>query len=616
MKVRNWTVAHPNLVEHFAFQQLTPCYAQRVLLIGALSVEPVWEGHVRELSQTTLSYLLSAGSLPPTPTYDFIVFDTPLSSTDVFSAALTSILPALSPQGMICLSAKSHAGNSHVILSERASERVAELGLLLYTWHPREVPSFPEGCALFLARSDYDPLLHAVQLAEAGRPDWSVRVLQNVPGEMFSTEEIRARVAAERLRYCGQIETVFGHPPNDFALLVQAQKDFYIAIYTLPELHAAYRNMAELWRRFGYEAMGARLLRSVLHAKNDPATRAMLETFSNARENHPYETTPVWTGTRRLPRILIITHDYSDYGMDTLYDGLCSVLGADHVVEFPWKPTLHGQRIETAANYPCVFDYPGEPRTVDTIVQELATGQYDIIVFGDVVQHAYRDEVRRMLQAAPNVPVVVYDTWDNPHNLRHTALEYLGRPDVAAYFKREMLAGCDYGENAFPLPFGYPDRLVPATLPETRTTDLFWAGKRIFGTRTLYLGYLERLLGRRFDTQYTQDEYGRVLDSARIGLSVFGFGFDTVRYWELAAHGCLLLAERPPIRIPFDFEEGVNAVFFDDLAEMESKLTYYLNHADETARLAAAGREHFLQYHTASARAEQFLGRLETLFAW
>ena len=216
--------------ESFAFQHLTPCYAQRVLWIGTLQEEPIWEGYIRELSQTTLDYLLKAGSLPPVPTYDFIIIDDPIPSPDVLGHTLRAILPALSPTGMICISAHAHAANHDVILSDQASTHVAQLDLLLYTWHPREVPSFPDGCALFLTRCDYDPLIHATQLAKAGRPDWSVRVLQNVPGEMFSTEEIRARVAAERLRYCVQVEKVFGHAPNDFTVLVQAQKDFYIAI--------------------------------------------------------------------------------------------------------------------------------------------------------------------------------------------------------------------------------------------------------------------------------------------------------------------------------------------------------------------------------------------------
>ncbi|NUM56500.1 MAG: glycosyltransferase family 1 protein [Candidatus Hydrogenedentes bacterium] len=299
--------------------------------------------------------------------------------------------------------------------------------------------------------------------------------------------------------------------------------------------------------------------------------------------------------------------------MDTLYDGLCQVLGAENVVEYPWKPTLHGQNKEAAVSYPCWFEYPGKPRSADEIVGELRAGRFDLIVFADFVQMNKQDDVLRMLDAAPDVPVAVYDPWDDGSATQDVAKTYLGGRAIAAYFKREMLACLDYGPNAFPLPFGYPDRHVPKTVNGNRATDLFWAGKRLFGTRSLYLDHLHGVLGRSLDQKLSQEEYRRAIAGARIGLSFFGFGFDTVRYWELAAHGCMILAERPLIRIPFNFVEGESAVFFDDLPELEEKLAYYLAHEDEADRIGKAGREHFLNHHTTSARARQFLGTIENL---
>ncbi|MDZ4860169.1 MAG: glycosyltransferase, partial [Candidatus Hydrogenedentes bacterium] len=107
--------------------------------------------------------------------------------------------------------------------------------------------------------------------------------------------------------------------------------------------------------------------------------------------------------------------------------------------------------------------------------------------------------------------------------------------------------------------------------------------------------------------------YKQSLADSRIGLSFFGFGFDTVRYWELAAHGCMLLAERPLVRIPFNFIAGESANFFDDLPELEQKLAHYLAHPDEAQMIATAGHSHFLKYHTTSARARQFLGRIQMI---
>jgi len=221
-----------------------------------------------------------------------------------------------------------------------------------------------------------------------------------------------------------------------------------------------------------------------------------------------------------------------------------------------------------------------------------------------------QSDISLLLDAAPDIPVVAYDPWDDGSASAELAKKYLAGRPLAAYFKREMLACLDYGPNAYPLPFGYPDRHVPQNVELTKPNDLFWAGKRLFGTRPLYLDYLKAHLAYPWDRVYSQEEYKRALTQAKIGLSFFGFGFDTVRYWELAAHGCMLLAERPLIRIPFDFIDGQSAVFFNDLPELEHQLAYYLARPIEATEIAQAGHAHFRRYHTTSARARQFLGRI------
>jgi spore maturation protein CgeB len=100
-----------------------------------------------------------------------------------------------------------------------------------------------------------------------------------------------------------------------------------------------------------------------------------------------------------------------------------------------------------------------------------------------------------------------------------------------------------------------------------------------------------------------------------VGLDLFGFGFDTVRYWELPALGCLLLAERRPIELPFDFVDGRHALLFEDLAELEDRLAWCGAHADAVTELARAGYAHFHRHHTESARARQFVAMAEAALA-
>ncbi|MBM3289526.1 MAG: glycosyltransferase family 1 protein [Candidatus Hydrogenedentes bacterium] len=473
----------------------------------------------------------------------------------------------------------------------------------------RVMPIDEEWSAFAFARDTYDPPVYARQLAGAGMPGRAAAVLDWMETYAQLEGGPRSAIAIEKLRYFRQ---AVERATPAHTVLFHAQKEFHLAVHEWPRRVGPYLDQAGIWRRCGNDDYAARLLRSVHHVTDDAAAGEALEQC--ARESTPQpgaESLPEWTGTMRAPRVLVLTHDSSDYGMDTLYDGLCQVLGAENVVEYPWKPTLHGRNKDAAVGYPCWFDYPGRARSTDELTIELREGRFDLIVFADFVQMNKRDAVRRMLDAAPDVPVVAYDPWDDGGPSQDAAIEYLGGGPLAAYFKREMLACLDYGPNAYPLPFGYSDRHVPTTLPERRSTELFWAGKRLFGTRSLYLDRLAEVLGRSLDQTYSQEEYRAAIADARMGLSMFGFGFDTVRYWELAAHGCMVLAERPLVRIPFNFVEGESAVFWDDLPELERKLAYYLAHPDEAEAIGRAGRERFLRYHTSSARAKQFLGVIE-----
>ena len=74
-----------------------------------------------------------------------------------------------------------------------------------------------------------------------------------------------------------------------------------------------------------------------------------------------------------------------------------------------------------------------------------------------------------------------------------------------------------------------------------------------------------------------------------------------------------MFSETLPIEIPLNFRDGREAIFFNDLEDMEQKILYYLDHEDEVRRIAEAGYAHFKRHHTATARARQFLGYTEAL---
>lgn len=456
-------------------------------------------------------------------------------------------------------------------------------------------------------RADYDPVHHAREILRAGMPVAAFDLLGGLPLEWKQPQERLARIAAE-MQLCLLAWHKHAQDDQHLTRFYIAQGLFYEAIRTLPHLHQAYLCQADFWRQLGDPGMAAALLRSLQHVAPTEAVAQRIELFERAsRVDASAPVPPEWRAGRP-PRVLMVVHSRPHYGPDVLYDGLCRVCGPENIDDYPWKPTLHGVIPEEFRNYPCTCDQPGAPLKLDDVLARLRGGYYDLVAYSDIEQELDASEARAIADAAGNTPFVLVDGQDDPLNNAPKMRAYLERESFTAYFKREMLACVDYGANAYPLPFAYPDKRIPDRVEEVRPRPLFWAGHRMFGLRRLYLERVEQLTGLDFSPEYSQAEYARAIAEAQIGISIFGWGYDTVRYWELPAHGCMLLSERLPIRVPHNFVEGESAVFFGDAAELEEKLRYFLEHPEKAGRIAAEGRRLLLRHHTGSARARQFLG--------
>lgn len=471
-------------------------------------------------------------------------------------------------------------------------------------------PSFA-GQLVMAVAADYDPVLHARRLLKLNHPGWALEVLTNIPDGFFQDDERRALAAAER-QLCLFAWDRAGGPEGRLERFFRAQRQFYVATTLLPRRAQPYLVQAALWRKLGDDAMAARLLRSIQHAAPTPDAAQMLGELGSVAPRDVDEAAPVWRNETSAPRVLLVSHEESDFGVDVLYDGLCRVLGPERIVDFPWKPTLHGQAPERTYGYPCLFDHPGEPLALEAVCGQVRAGAFDVVLAADTLRSLSRQTLDPLMAAvqAASVPVFLLDMWDEGGDYTADTLAHLGIEQAAGCFKREMLACADYGPNTFPLPFAFPDGRIPEALDEVRTVPVFWAGKRACGLRSLYLDHLEQRFGWDFSRTYAPDEYALRIRRARIGLSFFGLGFDTVRYWELPACGCMLLSERPPIRIPHNFTDSESAVFFDDLPELEAKLEHYVAHPEEAGAIAAAGRAHLLRHHTGTVRARQLLARI------
>jgi hypothetical protein len=495
--------------------------------------------------------------------------------------------------------------------------RLGELGFSVYLRWPvvesAAVNATPSGVLLAAVGPDYNPVLHARDLRSAGNYAAAHLVLDQIPASYLSNLATCETVGLEKLAILGEwIRLARGHDVS--ILLSRALDEYNLLSDALPYHPEAYAAMAACWEGSGDTELAARLLRTIHFAvptdqlaENIARMEAQTPTFAPEPER-----APEWEPAQTL-RVLFVMNPRPHYGLDVLFDGLCACLGDENVVDFPWKPTLHGGDTAEHRHYPCRFNHDGAPATLEAICAALRAGAFDCILFGDLEGDLPPTDVSALLNARGDCPVFIVDAVDQMGNYRERVQSRIGLPEIAGYFKREMHRAVNYGPNTWPMPFSFAGERGLLEPGSARRHAFFWAGHRQFGQRRIYLETLEQRFGWNLNASLDQETYqGRLRDS-RIGLNCFGMGFDTVRYWELPAQGCMLLSDELPIRIPHNFENGVNAVFFGDLGELVEKLNYYLQRPDEVASIAEAGRLHFQRYHTNQARAAQLLGRVQSV---
>jgi len=541
--------------------------------------------------------------------FDCVIVSNPSAYGPALAATLEGLAAFLSQNGLLLVGVPG-AGPT----GEDISGALLQAGFRVHdTWPYLEADGTDEGAVCAAVRQDYDPIAHARACRLAGRPDWGHQILSTVLEFHGADVETKARMTAEK-QACILGMDREDDPLRRLLLFNGALVFFYQVTEILPACHQVYLNQAEFWRRIGDDDMAARLLRTVNHVAPHEEVARQIEICRASRQPRPTEMVPpTWAPPDPLPRVLFITQPQSHYGLDVLYDGLCAVLGDDRVVEHPWKPMLHGETPREMGQYPCAVDRAGEPMALDEILARLRAGYFDVVLFGDLDKRIDRAEIRALVHAAGSTPWFLLDAQDECTDFFRGALEFLGFDAACGYFKREMLACFDYGPRVAPFPFAYPDYRVPPDVSGPRPQLLFYAGQRWCGLRGLYISRIEALLGETFDRTYDQEGYVEAMRRSLMGLSAFGGGFDTVRYWELPANGCMLLSERLPIRVPYDFKDGETAVLFDDLPELEEKVAHYAAHRDEAAAIARAGHEHLKRRHTGSARARQVLGWIQAM---
>jgi hypothetical protein len=315
--------------------------------------------------------------------------------------------------------------------------------------------------------------------------------------------------------------------------------------------------------------------------------------------------------------ILFVTHPYSNYVPDLLLHGLRKLLGP-RVVDYPRKDCLY--RGELGGVCPddqlCPNWFPPDYNQIDRedIRGKILKGYFKYVIC-DV---RAVETLRRIMLQWPSGLVLV-DGEDIPLRVA---------PGPYVVCRRET----DGSDHSIPLPMALPEELLHwitsyDNTPKSHTVGFLGSVGKPYDARRVMLEkisllYPDSLLrlsavpseaNPKPANRLSRNDYYAGLQKCQIVLNFSGLGHDTLRFWENAACRAVHIAQRMPLFIPHDFEEGRHILRFADADELQRAIDSVLNARIDRDRIIQEGRRHLMKFHLTTARASYLLERLKML---
>jgi Glycosyl transferases group 1 len=337
-------------------------------------------------------------------------------------------------------------------------------------------------------------------------------------------------------------------------------------------------------------------------------------------------------------KVLYIDHPEADVLSAIVFMGLCQELGAENVVDWPWKHTFHGQVYEG----PIPYDPPGSrgvcapfqwmtaqggrPWSDDEVFARIC--EFDLVVLASPRAYDVADLDRLIARVGRHsLKRLVHVDGEDYTAVRWDLVERF-KPSV--YFKLSLTEHPVDGYAAFKASASAVVRLVPCPLassleiqPVAKDIDVVflgggnWQPRRVENVPAVgppAKPALDERLAREFGSfaggYRGYADFITTINRAKIAISVGGSGMEPMRTYEiLSCPGTLLARERIQVITPYPFIDGVNHVAFDGTShdDIVRVLRQYLADEPARSRVAAAGNTLLKTHYTPRARARQIL---------
>lgn len=164
-------------------------------------------------------------------------------------------------------------------------------------------------------------------------------------------------------------------------------------------------------------------------------------------------------------------------------------------------------------------------------------------------------------------------------------------------------------DKVFILPFSV-DTNIYKDMGLKRSVDVmavFSTNTRVYSQRNKVQQLIQKMNINGFTGHATHQAYIKKINQSKIFVISNNINKRlSMKYTEAMACGALVLSDRPEDFELQGFIAGKHLVLYNNMADMQKKIRYYLKHKDERIKIAKCGMEFVREHHSCAKRVRQF----------
>jgi hypothetical protein len=342
-----------------------------------------------------------------------------------------------------------------------------------------------------------------------------------------------------------------------------------------------------------------------------------------------------------MSNILFFGHKQVSHALDTFFDGCINVFGKPNVYEYPILEKHHGASdyksfeqhtdIQPVYGWWCRNSIPFvEEFSISEWAQKINNLEIKYVVGSNRAIENFIELLSLIkIESIPHVCIVfIEEDHDLGFELHRNNVESL----IPFWNKIDIYYKTDFVKNSI---CSY-DKIKPFYISVRQDKILKEIGEiKSFSEREIDICYLvgashpnrkmyyDIIKSFKFGTniiefgahKYSLNQYLNIINNSKIFISVRGNELSNTRNIEGPFCGAALFTENINMELPFDYEDGKSAIFYNK-NNILNLLTKYISNPKELENLADGSRKHCLNFHTSTKRAEQFLFTAKQLKGW